>query len=81
MTGGSARSRSHLPFSRDYRAAWRAFTARSVGENAPFPIRVRTEAERAAEAHRWLLAWEDPDGDGASVFVADVHAGECDTSV
>ena len=72
MTGDGALAWSHLRCSRDYREAWRAQAAPPVYEGGtPFPVRVRTGTDRAAEAHWRLLAWEDPDGGSASAFFAD----------
>ena len=56
---------------RRYRAAWRENAAPSAYEDAPFPVRIRSEADLAAEGAWRLLAWEDPDGGYASPFFAD----------
>ena len=74
MSGGGgdgALAWSVLRCSRDYRKAWRRH-AGSPGfeDGAPFPVRVPTGADRAAEAQWGLLAWEDPDGHAASAFFA-----------
>ncbi len=47
--------------SKAYRAAWERRDARpGLPERAPFPVRLRTDAD--AGAMRWgMLAWEDPD--------------------
>ena len=71
-TGDGAQAWSVLRRSRDYRAAYEAQAAPPVREDgAPFPVRVQSEADRAAQAHWRLMAWEDPDGDAASAFFAD----------
>ena len=72
MTGDGALAWSVLRCSGDYRAAWRAHAAPPAYEDgAPFPVRIRTEADRAAEAPWGLLAWSDPDGGSASAFFAE----------
>ena len=54
-----------------YRAAWRENSAPPTYEDAPFPVRIRPEADLAAEEPWRLLAWEDADGGSASPFFAD----------
>ena len=72
MTGDGAQAWSYLRCSRDYRAAWRARAAPPVYEDgAPFPVRVRAQADLLAEAHWRLMAWEAPDGGSVSAFFAD----------
>ena len=44
----------------DYRKDWQASAAAPVFEEAPFPIRVQTDADLLAAPWR-LLAWEDPE--------------------
>ena len=57
---------------RDYRAAWSRHAARPAYEHGtPFPIRIRSEADRIAERDWSLLAFEDPDGDAVSAFFRD----------
>ena len=56
---------------RHYRAAWRENAAPPAYEDGPFPVRIRSEADLAAEGTWRLLAWEDPDGGCASAFFAD----------
>ena len=67
-TGDGATAWACLRLSGDYRAAWNRHAARPRYEDgAPFPLRIRSDAERD-----WsLLAWEDPDGDAVSAFFAD----------
>ena len=61
-----------LKQSGNYRAAWQALAARSRYENdTPFPVRIRSGADRIAERDWSLFAWEDPDGDALSAFFAD----------
>ena len=61
-----------LKQSGNYRAAWQAHAARSRYENdTPFPVRIRSGADRIAERDWSLFAWEDPDGDALSAFFAD----------
>ena len=43
----------------DYRAAWAAVYAAPAFEDAPFPVRIQSQADLRAAAWR-LLAWEDP---------------------
>ena len=56
---------------RHYRAAWRENAAPPAYEDAPYLVRIRSEADFAAEGSWRLLAWEDPDGGSASPFFAD----------
>ena len=64
----------HVRWHRGYREAWRdhgAAAARAVRwEDAPFPVRLRSQADLAAEAAWGLLAWADPDGPALSPFLA-----------
>ena len=56
---------------RHYRAAWRENAVPPAFEDAPFPVRTRSEADLAAEGPWRLLAWEDPDGGSTTPFFAD----------
>ena len=58
--GGGARTWEFLKRNPEYAAAWRRLApVPNAPEDAPFPIRRQSEADRAAG--RWgLLAWEDP---------------------
>ena len=57
---------------RDYRAAWGRHAARPRYEaGTPFPVRIRSGADRIAERDWSLLAFEDPDGDAVSAFFRD----------
>ena len=52
----------------DYREAWAAVCAAPAFEEAPFPVRIQSQADLRAAAWR-LLAWEDPArGDAQSPF-------------
>ena len=54
---------------RDYRAAWSRHAARPIYETGtPFPVRIRSGADRIAERDWSLLVFEDPDGDAVSAF-------------
>ena len=44
----------------EYAAAFREMAAPPVFEDAPFPIRIQTEADLAAAEPWGLLAWQDP---------------------
>ena len=71
-TGDGATAWACLRLSRDYRAAWNEHAARPrYEEGAPFPLRIRCDADRIAERDLSLLAWENPDGDALSAFFAD----------
>ena len=71
-TGDGATAWACLRLSGDYRAAWNEHAARPRYEDgAPFPLRLRSEADRIAARDWSLLAWEDPDGDALSAFFAD----------
>ena len=71
-TGDGATAWACLKLSRDYRAAWNGHAARPrYEEGAPFPLRIRSDADRIAERDWGLLAWEDPDGDAVSAFFAE----------
>ena len=73
MTGDGARAWSYLRCSRQYREAWAKKAAPPVREDGtPFPVRIRSQADRAAEDDWGLLAWEDPDGAAVSAFFAGV---------
>ncbi len=70
--GDLARAWALLRLDGNYRAAWRTHAARPVCEDgAPFPVRIRSEADRIAERDWSLMAWEDPDGDAVSAFFAE----------
>ena len=73
MTGGGAGVWPFLRCTRDYRKAWRAHAQPPEYEDAPFPVRLQSEADLEAERGWRMLAWEDPfDEDGpASPFWAD----------
>ena len=69
------RAWSYLSCDPAYRADWRARAAPPEYErDAPFPVRIQTEADRVAVARWSLLAWQDPfDGTGPlSAFFSDV---------
>ena len=69
------RAWSYLSCDPAYRADWRARAAPTEYErDAPFPVRIQTEADRVAVARWSLLAWQDPfDGTGPlSAFFSDV---------
>ena len=58
-----------LRLDREYRAAWRTHAAPPVYEDGtPFPVRIRSDADRIAERDWSLLTFEDPDGNAASAF-------------
>ena len=72
MDWDGARVWTFLRCVRDYRAACRANAAPPAHEDgAPFPVRIRSQSDLAAEEEWRMLAWEDPDGDAASPFWAD----------
>ncbi len=71
--GDGATAWAWLRLSRDYRAAWSEHAARPRHEDStPFPVRIRSGADRTAERDWSLFAWEDPDGGALSAFFADV---------
>ena len=58
-----------LRLDREYRAAWRTHAAPPVYEDGtPFPVRIRSGADRIAERDWSLLTFENPDGDAVSAF-------------
>ena len=65
------RAWAFLRCDRHYRAAWRENAAPPAYEDTPFPVRIRSEADLAAEGPWRLLTWEDPDGGSACPFLAD----------
>ena len=73
MTDERIRVWSFLRWDRKYRAAWRDHAAPPEYEDAPFPVRIRSEADLEAGQPWRMLAWEDPfDEDGpASPFWTD----------
>ena len=58
----SAETWAFLRLDPHYRAEWAARVTRPQYEVAPFPVRVRSQADHAAADPWRLLAWEDPDG-------------------
>ena len=72
-TGDGATAWACLRRARDYRAAWSRHAARPAYEDStPFPVRIRSGADRIAEGDWSLFSWEDPDGDVVSAFFCDV---------
>ena len=73
MTGAGADVWPFLRCARDYREAWREHAGPPEYEDAPFPVRIQSEADLEAVRSWRMLAWEDPfDEDGpASPFWAD----------
>ena len=72
-TGGGAEVWPFLRCKRDYREGWRAHARAPEYEDAPFPVRIQSEADLEAVRSWRMLAWEDPfDEDGpVSPFWAD----------
>ena len=62
MTVRTGETWAFLRLDPDYRAARAASALAPQYEAAPFPVRVRSKADRAASDPWRLLAWEDPDG-------------------
>ena len=71
MSGDGARAWYYLQCDPEYRAAWREAVAPPAWEDAPFRIRLQSEADLAALGPWRMLAWEDPFGGAASAFFAD----------
>ena len=77
--GDGARAWAYLRRNPDYRSAWAEHAARPAFEDgAPFPVRVRGEADRAARRLA-LPAWQDRDAGGAvSPFFAEAPTPEAE---
>ncbi len=57
---------------RDDRVAWTEHAARPAYEKGtPFPVRVRSGADRIAKRNWCMFAREDPAGDAVSAFFCD----------
>ena len=79
MADGNAAAWTFLSRVRGYRAAWEAHAGALAFEDAPFEIRVQSEADLLARKPWRLHAWENPfarDGPLAPYWDAPMLAGE-----
>ena len=60
MADGNAAAWDFVSCVRAYREAWRARAGVPAYEDAPFPIRIQSEADLLARAPWRMHAWEDP---------------------